>query len=69
MAPPTIVVKRYKNDREYQRDAQRMTKRGYKVINVTSERPRAGCARLITLGIFTLIFPPKPEMVVTYSLA
>lgn len=68
MAPKPIVVKRYKDEREYQRDAQRMARKGYKVVSSTSEKPRAGCARILTLGIFTLLFPPKPEFVVTYSL-
>lgn len=66
--PKSIVVKRYKNERDYQRDAQRMSKRSYHVVSVTSEKPRAGCLRIVSLGLFTLIFPPKPELVVTYSL-
>ncbi len=66
--PKSILVKRYKDEREYQRDAQRMIKRGYKIATVTSETPRAGCARILTLGIFTLFFPPKAQFVVTYTL-
>ena len=66
--PKSIIVKRYKDERAYQRDAQRWARRGYKVANVTSEKPRAGCGRILTLGLLTLIFPPKPEFVVTYSL-
>ena len=66
--PKPIVVKRYKNERDYQRDAQRWAKRGYTVSHVISEKPRAGCLRIVSLGIFTLLFPPKSEFVVTYSL-
>jgi len=69
MAPKTIVVKRYPNERDYQRDAQKMARKNYKVVSVTSDKPRAGCMRILTLGIFTLIFPPKTELVVTYSMA
>lgn len=65
----SILVKRYKDERAYQKDAQRMVRRGYKVTSVTSEMQRAGCARILTLGIFTLLFPPKPQLVVTYILA
>lgn len=65
--PKPIVVKRYKDERAYQRDAQRWVRRGYKVSHVISEKPRAGCARILTLGLFTLLFPPKSELVVTYS--
>ncbi len=68
MAPKAIIVKRYKDEREYERDAQKMARQKYKVINVISEKPRAGIMRFLTLGIFTLIFPPKSVFVVTYSL-
>jgi hypothetical protein len=63
-----IVVKRYTNEREFSRDANRMAKQGYIVASTTSEKPRAGCARILTLGIFTLLFPPKQMLVVTYTL-
>lgn len=63
--PKAIVVKRYKTEREYQRDAQGMARKGYKVINVVSEQQRSGCLRILLIGI---IFPPKPQFVVTYSL-
>lgn len=68
MAPKAIVVKRYKDEKEYQRDAQKMARQKYKIISVVSEKPRAGFMRIITLGIFTLLFPPKSVYVVTYSL-
>ena len=68
MAPPSILVKRYKTEKEYQNDAQKLAKKGYKVVTVLSEQPRAGCARILTLGFFAIMFKPKPELVVTYSL-
>ena len=64
----TIVVKRYKTEKLYQKDARRMLKRGYCVQSVISEQPRAGCGRILTLGFFALLFKPKPELVVTYHL-
>lgn len=66
--PKAIIVKRYKTERVYQQDAGRMAKRGYKIVTVTSERPRHGCLTIITFGFFLLLFPPKPQYVVTYSL-
>jgi hypothetical protein len=69
MAKQQVIIKRYKYDKEYQRDAQRMAKAGYIVQSVTSEQPRAGCGRWLTLGIFALMFKPTPELVVTYVLA
>lgn len=68
MAKQAIVIKRYKNDKEYQKDANKMGKKGYEVQSVTSEQPRSGCARWLTIGIFAAIFKPKPVLVVTYRL-
>jgi hypothetical protein len=68
MAQQAIIVKRYKNEKLYQKDAAKMTKKGYEVQSVTSEQPRSGCARWMFIGIFAAIFKPKPELVVTYRL-
>lgn len=64
---PRVVVRRYKTEREYQRDAGRMVKRGYRVAHVVSEMRNAGCMRWLTIGLFALIFKPSPEFVVTYQ--
>lgn len=62
-----MIIKRYTSDKEYGRDAAQMIKQGYKVANMVSERPRAGCLRIIlTGGLGLLIWPPKPQLVVTY---
>lgn len=66
--PKTIEVRRYKSEKEYQKDAQKWQKNGYQVVNVVSEQPRSGCGRIIMLGgIGALVFKPKPEFVVTYQ--
>lgn len=67
--PKQIVVKRYKSERAYQRDALRMRRRGYEVVDVTSEQPRSGCLRILSLGLIAAIYKPKPVLVVTYRLA
>lgn len=64
MAPQAIVVKRYKNERDYQKDAQKMTRKKYKVINVVSEQQRNGLMRIFLIGFF---FPPKAQLIVTYG--
>lgn len=64
MGNKAIIVRRYKSDSEYQKDANKLAKAGYVVTNATSEQPRSGCLRILTLGIF---FKPKPELVVTYQ--
>jgi hypothetical protein len=61
----SIVVKRYKNEREYQNDAQRMARRKYKVASVTSQTRRRSFFGALFFG---LLFPRRPELVVTYSL-
>jgi hypothetical protein len=66
MSPKQIVIKRYKNEREYQSDAQKMARKGYRVTNVVSENQRSGCMRILLIGLF---FPPRPQLIVTYSLA
>lgn len=63
----SITVKRYKSDKEYQRDASSMAQQGYAIQSVASEQPRAGCLRIIlTGGLGAIIWKPKPQLVVTY---
>jgi hypothetical protein len=66
--PKAIVVKRYKNEKEYQKDVLGMDKRGYKVISVISEQRRRSLFTVLMTGFLAILFPRKPELVVTYSL-
>lgn len=61
-----IIVRRYPTDADYQKDANKLARDGYTVTSTTSEQPRSGCLRILTLGVF---FKPKPVLVVTYSKA
>ncbi len=61
------MVRTYRGTDRFQKDAKRLAKDGWSVSNTVSQRPRAGCGRILSLGLFTLIFPPKPELVVTYT--
>ncbi len=61
-----VIVRRYKSQEHYQRDAVAMARAGYEVVSVTSEQPSTGCLRGCLLGLFALIFKPKPVLVVTY---
>jgi len=69
MGKSRIIVKRYKNEREFQQDAKKMIRKGYEVQAVTSEQPRSGITRIFLLGIFAGIFKPKPVLIVTYGLS
>lgn len=60
-------VKTYKSADDYSSDARSMAKDGWTVTNTMERRPRAGCMRVILLWWLTLLRPPKPEVVVTYS--
>lgn len=64
----SIIVKRYKSEKQYQRDARRLAKHGYEVASVVSEQSRSGCLRILMLGLFAWLFKPKPVLVVTYRL-
>jgi len=68
MARKEMQVKVYKNSRAYEKDVNRMAKKGWRVIDVAGEKQRAGCGRLLSLGIFALIFPPKSKVIVTYQM-
>jgi hypothetical protein len=67
MAKLQTQVKRYKGEKAYQRDANRMSAKGWQVISVTSENPRAGCGRILAIGIFAALWKPKPVLIVTYQ--
>lgn len=66
MGKSELIVKRYKNEKEFQKDARHMLSKGYSVQSVTSEQPRSGCGRILLIGIFAGIFKPKPVLIVTY---
>lgn len=60
------MVRVYRGNAAYQKDATKLAKDGWNPTGMVERKPRAGCLRILTLGLFTLIFPPKPELVVTY---
>ena len=62
-----VIVKEYKNEKEYAEDASKMLANGLKVINSTWVKPRPGVGRILAIGLFAIAFPPKPMLVVTYS--
>ena len=63
-----VEVKRYKSDKAYRTDAATMAAQGWRVTNVVSEQPRAGCLRIIlTGGLGAIFWKPRPQLVVTYE--
>lgn len=62
------VSKEYSSLHTAQRDISRLSGRGWRVINgPTPVAQRAGCLRILALGIFAAIFKPKPHFLVTYE--
>lgn len=67
MTTGDIRIKEYKDRGEYEKDAPRMAAEGWRVVTVTEQTQRTGCLRMVTLGFFSLIWKPKPHLVVTYQ--
>ncbi len=61
------MVRTYKKEKAYREEAARLAGEGWRVITVTQEQRPPGCARGCLLGIFSLIFKPRPRWVVTYQ--
>jgi hypothetical protein len=63
-----VIVKRYKNEKEFQKDANKMAKKGYYPDGVNIDHNRGS---MVTKGFFTPlnVFKGKHEPVVTYRLA
>ena len=66
MAKKNTIVKTYKNEKEYQKDVGKMSKKGYAPLSVVSHKPHTSGCRYI-LGGF-LFGRKKPVIVVTYQL-
>jgi hypothetical protein len=67
MQAEETMIRVYKSNSAYQHDARKLAGQGWRVVSVTERRPRAGIARIVLLMFLVLIFPPKPQLVVTYS--
>ena len=61
------VVKTYATDDQYRFDARRMALDGWTVVNVVQEKRPPGCERIGCCGLFALLIPPRPVLVVTYQ--
>ena len=62
--PIETKVKEYKDRAEFDKDAGKMSKDGWRVVSTTERTQRSGCVRILLLGF---LFPPKPHLVVTYQ--
>jgi hypothetical protein len=62
-----IFVMVYTDPAHYSKDIHNRASQGWTPISVTERRPRPGILRILTLGLWSAVFPPKPELVVTYQ--
>src|SRR4051794_18555624 len=63
------MVRTYKDTDDYQKDQKKLAKDGWSTQAMVERKPRAGVGRIVTLGMASVIRPPKPELVVTYQRA
>lgn len=66
-ADQTILIREYDTQADYQREATVLHAEGWRVTSSISQQPRSGCLRILTLGIFALVFHPKAVLVITYE--
>ncbi len=66
MRKKTLVIKAYGSDRAYRKDAQKMSRKGYRVVD--AHRENEGCGLLGCKGVFLLPIRKKPDLIVTYQL-
>lgn len=59
----------YKSRGAMEKGNAQMARQGYRVQSVTELQQRAGCGRILALGLFAAVFRPKPHYLVTYTLA
>jgi hypothetical protein len=61
-----VTVRTYPDRVAFERDAARLAGNYWVVSSVVERKPNAGCLRILFLWWLVLIFPPRPELLVTY---
>lgn len=67
MVGAKTFVQEYESQLAYQQAAAQMSLQGWRVTSVNQVRQNAGCMRILTLGLISLVVRPKDHYVVTYS--
>lgn len=63
------LVREYNSRADFERELPYLTQQGYSVGTVTEIKQSAGILRILTLGLISLIAPPKAHLLVTYRKA
>lgn len=66
MASSETMVRTYKTAQEFNMDSATLATQGWRIANVIEQQHSPGCARILFLGLWSLIFKPKPTLLVTY---
>jgi hypothetical protein len=59
-------VKEYRDSKQFRKDARRLAIEGWEVVSSTGLRARSGCLRLLLMGPFAIMIPPRDRVIVTY---
>lgn len=62
----TLEVKLYKNQKAYERDARKMTKKSWRVESVTTQQGGRSKKSWLGLGLFNFVRKQKTHYTVTY---
>lgn len=67
-SPPEVIAKTYDKELHYIRDVSDLATSGWRVVSTTVFQPRSGWARILfSLGWLAVVYPPKPQIIVTYQ--
>lgn len=64
----TTFTREYKNVKAARHDIAHQAKRGYEVASMTEIAQRAGLGRWLLIGWLSIVFKPKPHVLVAYRL-
>jgi len=66
-AGPRSAVREYSSLEAMRLDAERAAEHGWRIISTSELQQRAGCMRILTLGLFALLWKPKSHIMATYT--
>lgn len=66
MSANQTMVRVYRSPNAYRRDAEALARQGWHVASTSERRRRRSCVWIV-LFFPVLLWPPKPEIVVTYD--
>jgi hypothetical protein len=64
---PIVVMREYRQQRQYERDLVRLRRDGWRVVSVLERPARPRWQDHVTGGLYSALFPPDPERLVTYQ--